>query len=502
MNKPNIVAILTFIFITFFIIIGNTGIWYMPNISTQYAVSQNLTINTFSDPNAHYIYTNYLEPFIFNILGGTTLNEYLIFTLFITVVFLSIFIIWFLRYHNEIHSKNYYKFIPIITFSIFFVPFYWIGMDGMTLLIMLLVMIYYRSRWSILFAILLGTQHFEQGIASFLLLLGSLFIYNIFSKEEYKWETLKKTVYIILGIILGKILLFSYFNIMGIEILGNRATYLENHLDMFVNQWFSGWQYIFFSLFGLGWILVLKNIKIMYPLLLASLVTFVFIMTVGDQTRVGTIILFPSLFYWVFMNKEIYKNITIQFSILILAAFLLLPVIYVWGGYPFGSLLKYSTHITNIIKNKDDTIDFSLPFNRDNISKFNSIIYNASELNSNCGTKENEYRTAKESTDKPGHITFGPYISLSSGKYKFNINYMSSESNTTNVGTWDVVIALPKEGKQLINGTIMGTNTKDAHIINTFTISEEYNDKKVEVRNFYNGTGNLTIKSLTITKVE
>jgi hypothetical protein len=55
----------------------------MPNISTQYAVSQNLTINTFSDPNAHYIYTNYLEPFILNILGGTTLNEYLIFTLFI-----------------------------------------------------------------------------------------------------------------------------------------------------------------------------------------------------------------------------------------------------------------------------------------------------------------------------------------------------------------------------------------------------------------------------------
>ena len=48
----------------------------------------------------------------------------------------------------------------------------------------------------------------------------------------------------------------------------------------------------------------------------------------------------------------------------------------------------------------------------------------------------------------------------------------------------------------------MGTNTKDAHIINTFTISEEYNDKKVEIRNFYNGTGNLTIKSLTITKVE
>lgn len=125
MNKPNIVAILTFIFITFFIIIGNTGIWCICQI---YLLSmQCLKISLlilFSDPNAHYIYTNYLEPFIFNILGGTTLNEYLIFTLFITVVFLSIFIIWFLRYHNEIHSKNYYKFIPIITFSIFFVPFY------------------------------------------------------------------------------------------------------------------------------------------------------------------------------------------------------------------------------------------------------------------------------------------------------------------------------------------------------------------------------------------
>jgi len=138
-------------------------------------------------------------------------------------------------------------------------------------------------------------------------------------------------------------------------------------------------------------------------------------------------------------------------------------------------------------------------------SKYTALFtkkYNASELDSNCGIKQNEYRTAKESMDKSGYITFGPYISLSSGKYKFNINYMSPESNTTNIGTWDVVVDLPKGIKQLKNGPLIGTNGRDAHVINTFTMPKEYNEKEVEIRNFYNGTGSLTIKSLTITQGE
>ena len=492
-------SVYIFIICILLLVVGNTGIWYMPNISAQYLVSQSLTSNPILDPNAHYIFTNYLEPLVFWIFGGNTLNEYLLYTLLVTIVFISIFVVWFLKYNSKDMDKNYYKIIPIITFPIFFVPFYWIGMDGMTLLLMLLIMIYCQSRWGIVFPILLGMQHFEQGIVGFLLLLGSLFIYNFISRQDKKWMHFKKILYIILGVIVGKLILLSCFYILGIEILGNRATYLVNHLKIFSNQWLASWPYILFSLFGLGWLLILKNLRKTYPLLLASIIALIFIITVADQTRVGTIILFPSVFYWIFMNREIFKDITIKFSILVLALYLLLPVVYVWG-YPFGSLLKYNV---NLIKNiKSNEVDFMLPFRRNSINKFNSIIYNASQLNSNCGTNKGEYRIALQNVDKAGYITFGPYIKLEEGDYKFNIAYISSEANNTSVGSWDVAIELPNQVKVIKQGDLIGSNGSESHITQTFNIPNEYNNRRVEIRNFYNGTGNLTIKSLTVTRVQ
>ena len=49
---------------------------------------------------------------------------------------------------------------------------------------------------------------------------------------------------------------------------------------------------------------------------------------------------------------------------------------------------------------------------------------------------------------------------------------------------------------------LIGTNSQEGHIMQTFTVPKEYSNGKIEIRNFYNGTGDLTIKSLTITKVQ
>jgi hypothetical protein len=172
------------------------------------------------------------------------------------------------------------------------------------------------------------------------------------------------------------------------------------------------------------------------------------------------------------------------------------------GGYPFGSLLKYDLGVANEAKNTDYNIDFTLPFNRNNKLLFNSIIINASDLNSIVGQVDNKFRIAKFGIDNAGHITFGPYIKLEEGNYQFDISYLSSESNTTVVGTWDVGIALPKVFKQLKKDNLTGTNNQEGHIIQSFTIPNEYSNERIEIRNFYNGIGDLTIRSLTITKVQ
>lgn len=143
-------------------------------------------------------------------------------------------------------------------------------------------------------------------------------------------------------------------------------------------------------------------------------------------------------------------------------------------------------------------------FKREHVSPIElkyEIFYTGSSLFSQIGEIQNTYMSTTGKT-KAGYLTFGPYIILPAGAYKFDIHYVSSEQNTTPVGAWDVALALPKETKVLNKGDLFGTANKEGHIVRSFVIPSEYTNEKVEIRNFYNGTGDLTIKSLMITRIK
>lgn len=137
-----------------------------------------------------------------------------------------------------------------------------------------------------------------------------------------------------------------------------------------------------------------------------------------------------------------------------------------------------------------------------NQSKFNAIFFKASELNGAIGKIDNQNRVVIGGIDKQGFITYGPYVKLQEGKYQFHMSYVSSEPINTPVGSWEVFVSLPTEGKKIKDGTIYGSHGLDRHLSGDFVIPKEFSDEKVEIKNFYNGVGNLTIKSLTIIKIE
>lgn len=126
----------------------------------------------------------------------------------------------------------------------------------------------------------------------------------------------------------------------------------------------------------------------------------------------------------------------------------------------------------------------------------------ASELPSNTGVVKGNTRIAIQGRDKPGFITFGPYAKLSAGQYMLDIAYASDKNRTTIVGNWDVALTEAKQIKILNSGKILGTNRNVKHIRSKFSISKKDFDGHIEIRNQYNGEGNLTIKSLTITRRE
>lgn len=125
----------------------------MPNLKVQFTVSQHLTHNPFPDPFGHYIFTSYLQPALFYLFGGRSVISYAIYASLITLVFLLSFLLWFVKYHGRCVALDRFKVLAAATFPAFMVPFYWIGMDGMTLLLMLGMMITPSRRWAVLLAV-------------------------------------------------------------------------------------------------------------------------------------------------------------------------------------------------------------------------------------------------------------------------------------------------------------------------------------------------------------
>ncbi len=101
----------------------------------------------------------------------------------------------------------------------------------------------------------------------------------------------------------------------------------------------------------------------------------------------------------------------------------------------------------------------------------------------------------------PGLLTFGPYVSVPEGEYRFNIRYFSPATSTEKIGDWDVIVASPEKAEQLQQGSMVGTNGRDLEISGSFNISKEYADGNVEIRTISNGSNALTVIEITLTRV-
>ena len=113
-------------------------------------------------------------------------------------------------------------------------------------------------------------------------------------------------------------------------------------------------------------------------------------------------------------------------------------------------------------------------------------IFEASKLPSQIGEKNKSYRYIKNSPKK-GFLSYGPYIKLKHDNYIFSINYSSKEA----IGVEYDIIA---SGKILAKGVLTQNSTQFQKILNIKT------SNPIEVRVWYNGSGELTLHSIIIEK--
>ena len=109
-----------------------------------------------------------------------------------------------------------------------------------------------------------------------------------------------------------------------------------------------------------------------------------------------------------------------------------------------------------------------------------------------------------------GMFSFGPYIKLPEGNYRFVIHYSSTGDLHQTVGWWNVNTAKainPKENllHNLKTGLIYSTsglyNDDDAEIQGQFTIDKAHANLRVEVRTYLDTSETVVLKSLSIYQV-
>ena len=97
-----------------------------------------------------------------------------------------------------------------------------------------------------------------------------------------------------------------------------------------------------------------------------------------------------------------------------------------------------------------------------------------------------------------GIMTFGPYVALPSGNYKFSIAYSSSRPSNQKAGRWDVSV---DKGKSILKeGSFPGTVNTALAYSGAFSLSQDCND--LELRIYPGPEQRMDLNNISITRLE
>jgi hypothetical protein len=330
----------------FAIMLLRTGVWCMGSFPEQLTVTVDPFANHFQFTPSHYVFWNYLGPLIAHGLfwlmplnsvaavGAGYFIYSLVFSLLATVLFCKLVIQRFEADDARAALIVYFT-LPIAATS-----FYWVGMDGLTQLLLLLPFVFPQS-W--LFGagigLLLGLQHFEQGFVAYAAVLLSLLI------AQKPGVISKRNVLGVLGgVVTGKILLAAWFALIHLKVETDRVKWFTDNMDSILGYLFLHIHYVYASLFGIGWLAVMKftemkGERLAFFLPLAALLLLPIV--VEDETRVFALTSFPLVTAWLLLNPAFLKKLDRTMLSLMAVLLVITPYLWVWRGVPRWSALPY-----------------------------------------------------------------------------------------------------------------------------------------------------------------
>ena len=330
-----IAALLTLSFV-------KTGVWYMPNFDGWKSMRLDPFHNPFTSPDAHYLFWNWLGPFLawrFRIHND---QSFLYFHLLFSIAFTAAFV-WFIfrNFEERVARTSLILFVAIPASA---TAYFWIGMDSITLTLIMLILASRNHMFiSLLLGVALGMQHAEQGFFAFAALLCAL-VFSTFMKYRVVFSV-PWAAASLAGVLVGKLILILVFRHYGIQVNSGRPYYLRQYGQMYATMFYYHFQYIVWSVLGVGWIAIAKYAergKEALPFLACLLGLLLMLPIIGDETRVLAIMTFPLVAAYLLLNPDFLLSLNGRFVSWIFGLWLVVPWPWAWGGRPLVSIFPYN----------------------------------------------------------------------------------------------------------------------------------------------------------------
>lgn len=123
------------------------------------------------------------------------------------------------------------------------------------------------------------------------------------------------------------------------------------------------------------------------------------------------------------------------------------------------------------------------------------------EFSTNIGTTVGQgaaQRLVPKNKAEAGWLSFGPFVYLPAGQYRFTIDYASTALPTQHVGDWDVML---ENTKAFAAGQLTGTNGQLRRIEGELTIDATEAGKPLEIRTNYLAHGDLQLIGSSLQKM-
>jgi hypothetical protein len=318
-----------------------SGIWQMPNLDASRRLAEDPFVNPFSTPETHYLMWNWLGPWLAYLVGATGSAAFFVFHFGFAIAFSGL-VAWLcfkrLKERNARVALILFALLPVSSTA-----YYWVGMDAITLFLMVLsFLIPTNPLWPLAIGALLGMQHFEQGLVAAVLL-----CVVVVMRTRLKLPNVISTLWccaLTFGVLAGKLILIEVFQYVEINVAIERGYWIQKLLPTLLRQLFTDFHYLAWSVLALGWIVLVKDIqrgKAVIPVLLGLVGAMSLLGLVFDQTRVVAIVSFPLLWVSWLQDNDFLDKLENRFIAWMTIAWLIVPWAWVFGGRSQRSVLPF-----------------------------------------------------------------------------------------------------------------------------------------------------------------